>query len=164
MFVAHATVNGEHSGVSARRCGCQVRSDLARQLAGRCHHKPLRGTRLGKLGIVTFARYDDPLQQRDTEREGLSRTGTCLTDHVRAGQGDGNGQRLNRKRCGDADLVEGLHNRVYHADIGKSGRRDRRLGDFRPWLGLMNGFRAQNRLNARCRSMSRSVRASCASC
>ena len=126
---------------------------------GRCYHKPLRGTRLGKLPVVAFAWYDDPLQQRDTERQGLSRTGTCLTDHVGARQGDGNGHGLNRKRCGDADLVEGLDDRVYHADIGKGGRRDRRLGDFRPRLGLMGGFRAQNRLNARCRSMSRSARA-----
>ena len=132
MFVADAAVDGEHSGVSARRCGCKVGGDLACQLAGRGHDERLRGAGLGELGVVAFVRDDDPLQQRDAERQGLAGAGTCLADHVGAGQRDGNGHGLDRERCGDADLVEGLHNRVDHAEIGKSGRRDRRRGDFGP--------------------------------
>ena len=149
MFVTNATINSQHSRVSARRCSYQVGRDLTCQLAGRCHHKPLRGAWLGKLGVVAFARYDDPLQQRDAERKSLSRTGTCLTDHVRASQSDGNGHGLNRKRCGDANLLQGVRDRLDHAEAGERGRRHRPCVYCRPSWGLMNGFRTQNRLDAR---------------
>jgi hypothetical protein len=82
----------------------------------------LRSTRLGELGVVALARYYDPLQQGDAERQGLARTRTRLTDHVGARQGKGKGHGLDRKRRGNADVIECLHDRVYHAEIGEGGR------------------------------------------
>ena len=117
MVVADATVNREHPGMSARRCGGKIGSDLACQLAG-----ALRSTGLGELGVVALIRNHDPLQQCDTERQGLAGTRTRLADHVSASQRDGHGHGLDRERRGDADFIECLDDRIDHAEIGEAGR------------------------------------------
>ena len=115
--VADPAVDGQHPGVPAGRGGGDVGADLAGQLPGGRHHQSLRCAGLGQMRVVPLAGHHDPLQHRDPERQRLAGAGSSLTDHVRAGQGDRDGHRLDRERMGDADLLQGLDDRTEYAEI-----------------------------------------------
>ena len=120
ILVADTTVNGDHSGVPVSRCSAKIGTDLTGQLSGGSHDEPLRSPRLRKVSVVTLAWHHDPLQQRNAEGQGLAGTGTSLTDHVGASQGNRNRQRLDSKWRGDANFVDGSHDWIEYAKLGES--------------------------------------------
>jgi len=66
-----------------------------------------------------------------------------LTDHVGAGQGNGNRQCLDGERGRNTHLVKGLDDRIQYAETGKGARR-LYVRDNRAWAGLIAGFASQN--------------------
>ena len=90
MVVADATVNREHPAC--------LRVDAAARSAATWLANSRVGVTTSACGAPGLASWGsrahpnhDPLQQSDTERQGLARTRTRLADHVGASQRDRNG-------------------------------------------------------------------------
>jgi len=91
---------------------------LGRELARGDQDERRRGAVLGER----------PLDERQPERQGLSRPGGRLGEHVVAGEGVGDDQRLNLEGLGDAALGERLDHGRADAEIREG------LGHFcSPW-------------------------------
>jgi hypothetical protein len=71
----------------------QLQLDLAGQLPGRHEHQAP-----GQRGAPAAGRRRDPAQERQAERERLARAGLAAPEHVAAGEGVGDGPRLDRER------------------------------------------------------------------
>ena len=100
-------------GGDAQRAGvgdpAQVSGDLGGQLAGGGEDQ--RG-RTGSVGR-------DPVDQRDTEGEGLARARGRAGEHIAPGEDVGEDQRLDGERLGDVLGGESAYDSAGHAQIGE---------------------------------------------
>ncbi len=96
----------------------EVVGDLDAQLAGRDDHEctgsAVEGGRAGALG-------GDAVQKRNAEAERLAHTRTGLTDEVVAGEGQRQGEFLDREGAFDADLGEGADDLVADTEFAEGG-------------------------------------------
>ena len=99
--VADATVNGggEHAKSFCQRHDDLI--DLVRKFASRHQNE---GT--GLVGLAAAVAFGQTGEEGQSERQGLSRTGTATAKYVTAGNGVGDRGYLNRERGRNACVVE----------------------------------------------------------
>ena len=99
--VANATVNGggEHAKSFGQRHDDFI--DLVREFASRHQNE---GT--GLVGLAAAVTFGQTGEEGQSERQGLSRTGTATAKYVTAGNGVGDRGYLNRERGRNACMVE----------------------------------------------------------
>ncbi len=116
VVVTHAAVDGQDPGLAHRRGHLKVAGDLKRELAGGAHHQRLRLPLVGEVGVFGVGGNGDPLQQADPEGQRLAGARPGLADHVGAGQGDRDGEGLDREGVFNA------HRRQRFDDLGANAQ------------------------------------------
>jgi len=106
------------------------------ELAGDLYGEFARRHEDDRLRRGAFAAVVERLEDRDRERRGLAGAGPRLTEHVAAGQRDGDHARLDGRRRLVADLVERGEHLVGQAEFVETLRRGDRVGGFGLGFGL----------------------------
>jgi hypothetical protein len=114
-LIGTAAVDGEHPRAAGAPRRPQIASDLDGQFPGRHHDQSARRERAPVFGLA------EPLQQGDAERQRLAGSGACLADDVVAGEGDREGQRLDRERGGDSRRRQRVADRAAYTEVAEGG-------------------------------------------
>ena len=115
----HTTVQGGDAGVAQLRGNRQVLTHLNSKLTGRNQNQCLRCTGVLQISPTLIVAADHTLNGGQTEAEGLTGTGLCLTNDVLARQSHGKSQLLDGEGGGNANRRESVANILANAEVGE---------------------------------------------